>query len=111
MTTAHDLGTERGKAAASWVFDGNTSTETYANFLRLDDDGDPALYDTFGPTSGWLSGEFADAPTPRTLAEDLGISQDDDVAMDDAFSTYEDAADAAYWAELRRVATLHTEGS
>lgn len=100
---ARKLGAERGLAAASWVFDGNTPQRTYRAFLRAWDDGDPVL-DNYAPTSGWLSGEWADTPTPDTLARDLGITDPDEI--DAACDAYEDAATEAYWAELERVARL-----
>jgi hypothetical protein len=115
MTTedkARELGRERGKAAASWVFDGNTTDETYRTFLRLYDDGDP-LIDQFAITaSGWLSGEYADDPSPTTLARDLDLPTETDedlAALNEACNTYEEAAEAAYWAELERVARLQTK--
>lgn len=114
MTTedrAREMGQERGKAAASWVFDGNTTDETYRTFLRLSDDGDPAI-DQFATQTGWLSGEYGDEPSPTTLARDLEMptKTDKDLAtLDEVCNVYEEAAEAAYWAELERVARLQTK--
>ena len=108
---ARELGAEAGRNAASWVFDGNTSRETYARYLKLSEDGDPALYDEFGPTTGWLSGEWADAPTPNTLYAELELDPDDDLdgeIMAELSDAYEQAADEAYQHELERVARLQT---
>ena len=111
---ATEHGTERGKSAASWVFDGNTDADTYRRFLALSDDGDPALYDEFGPSSGWLSGEFGDTVNFHDIPSMCYLTTDDDGYVnehdwDECASAYETAADAAYWAELERVARLHTE--
>jgi hypothetical protein len=104
---AAELGEEAGKAAASWVFDGNTSHATYRAFLDRYEDGDDL--DAYAPRSGWLSGEFAESPTPGTLARDLGVSADSDI-LDDACEVFETTADDAYWAELLRVATHQAGG-
>jgi len=115
ITAAAKAGRDAGKAAASWRFDGNTPEATYTEFLRGHEDGDPLVLDFFGPASGWLSGEFADAPTPTTLAADLGLDSDtmDEIDLDplrDAVcEAYEAAADEAYWAELQRVAHLQVD--
>jgi hypothetical protein len=111
---ATSYGHDAGKSAASWVFDGNTTDETYRRFLALSDDGDPALSDEFGNGSGWLSGEFADTTLPADLIGMCGIETDDDGDpnehdWDACMTAYEDAAEAAYWAELERVARFHTE--
>jgi hypothetical protein len=116
MDRARELGNDAGKAAASWVFDGNTSTETYRTFLRWYEDGDPRI-DEFAPRS-WLSGEWSDEPTTDDVLADIGLYHDDDTGewstpaedRDDILSAYEDAADDAYWTELQRVAILHAEG-
>lgn len=107
-TRARELGAERGKAAASWTFDGNTSAETYRTFLRMHEDGDPAI-EQFDTMTGWLSGEYAGEPSPTTLAHDLDLDLDDHDAIDAACEAYEEAADEAYWDELVRVARLQTE--
>ena len=104
-----------GEAAASWVFDGNTSRETYAAFLEMSENGDPALYDAYAPTSS-LSGEWADSPTVRTLLEDYtDLMSDDDLMSDEnegvyadledeVYQLYDNAYQDAYWTELERVA-------
>ena len=70
VAEALKLGQEAGRAAASWVTDGNTPPEHYARLVRMMDAGDPELYD-FLPARPDLSGEWADAPTPRSLFEDI----------------------------------------
>ena len=103
MDDVRKAGEERGKDAASWIFDGNTSRENYEMYLRLSDDGDPALHEVYAAPD-WLSGEWADSPTPHTLQADFDLSDDE---IDDACTAYEEAADEAFHAELERVARLH----
>lgn len=105
VATATTLGTEAGKAAASWVFDGNTTDETYRQFLAWHEAGDP-LVDQFAPATGWLSGEWADTRTPQSLLAECGAGDEDEEAV---LTAYEEAADTAYWQELERVARYQTE--
>jgi hypothetical protein len=46
--------------AASWVFDGNTDTDTYRRVLAGIEDGDPEIMDAL-PFLDW-SGQWADGP-------------------------------------------------
>ena len=38
---------KRGSAAATWVFDRNTTEETYRAVARMLAEGDPEIYDTY----------------------------------------------------------------
>lgn len=104
---AERIGTDHGKAAASWVFDGNTTAETYRWYLRGIEEGDPEVLDSLREPN--LSGEFAGDYTPRDLAGDLGI---DDTGADsaDVLSEFEDAylgaASSSFWHEIERVCRL-----
>ena len=100
---ARQLGRERGLAAASWKFDGNTTDATYRRFLLGLENGDPEVMDEYAPTNyGWLSGEWAGESISELLGE--AESQRDFDRMEDVEQAYEDAADTAYWRELERVA-------
>lgn len=99
------LGRLRGLNAASWVFDGNTTRETYERFLKLWEDGDPALSDMVGETN-WLSGEWAGESIPELLGSCDNMR--DEERLDDVCQAYEEAADRAFWKELERVARFHT---
>jgi hypothetical protein len=101
LARATELGTDAGRAAASWVFDGNTSRETYARVLAGIDDGDPAVMDAYREPS--LSGEFADDYSEAGLAWDLGIEPYTE-ASDAACRAWEEAASAEFWAEIERAA-------
>ena len=71
---AAELGREAGENAASWFFDGNSEMITAENIIVMAAEGDPALWDML-PTVD-LSGEWADGPTPTTLAEDIDLCAD-----------------------------------
>jgi hypothetical protein len=67
---AAEIGREHGTNAASWVFDGNTSDETYARILAGLDDGDPEILDSLPAPD--LSGQWADSLTgPRLIVDAL----------------------------------------
>lgn len=80
-----------GKAAGSWVFDGNTPAETVMLIQAGIKNGDPEIIDQLpGPR---LSGEFADDPTWDDILKDeiywepdtTGERSDLRIAYDDAF--------------------------
>jgi hypothetical protein len=67
---ARAQGETAGRNAASWVLDGNHDDSHYERLERMMDEGDPALYD-YLPERPNLSGEWADAPVPATLFEEI----------------------------------------
>lgn len=67
---AYALGCEAARNAASWTVDGNTSAEHVRRVLAMLDDGDPQAFD-YLPARPDLSGEWADSPTPRSIAADI----------------------------------------
>jgi hypothetical protein len=84
---AYELGAEHARNAASWVIDGNTSSEHVERVVKMMDEGDPALFDWL-PREPNLSGEMSDDPTPTSLyAEIIGTSHED--AEEDAGMAYE----------------------
>lgn len=106
---AKALGTERGTNAANfaeqYITGGRTSAaaaELSATLiLKALDEGDPEVIDGF-PTCD-LSGQFADSPTVRDIADEiladleLEAVDDDDRAVieDEVFHAYSDAFNAA----------------
>ena len=104
---AYTLGEEMGKAAASWVFDGNTTRETYARVLKGVEDCDPEIMDMYRVPD--LSGEWADEMTPQRLANELGISYADDDAVAVACEHWEYGVSDGFWHEVERVARLQLE--
>jgi hypothetical protein len=62
---AEAAGYDAGKAAGSWVIDGNTTPETARRFLQGLRDCDPEIYDSL--PSAPLSGEWADGLLPRDV--------------------------------------------
>ncbi len=85
---AEQEGYERGKAAGSWLLDGNSTAEAARRLLDGIEEGDPEILNQL-PTSP-LSREWADAPLPRDLLESVGMGEDDDDA-EDVLSAYENA--------------------
>ena len=108
MDDVIDKGTVDGKAAASWVFDGNTSIEQYKEYLRGVEEGDPEILDKY-PAPNPLSGEWAGGLTPESLAYQFVGETYDYVLVDEIASTYEAAFENAYYNELERIARLQVE--
>lgn len=67
---AYALGAEAARAAASWAADVNVDPVSIARTLDMLDAGDPAANDYLPPMPN-LSGEWADAPTPGRLYEEV----------------------------------------
>lgn len=100
---AYELGYAMGLAAATWVFDGNTSRETYERVLKGIEDGDPEIYDAYRLPD--LSGEDADGMTPVGLAAVLGLdffAQAE--AVDKACEDWEYGVGDGFWNSVERTA-------
>ena len=101
LAEAERLGRARGQAAGSWVIDGNTSAASALAILTGYEDGDPEIMD-LQPDA--LSGEWADAPTPQSLAAELGLEDDIPEGIDDLSSSYEGGFSEGFWDEVVRSA-------
>ena len=102
VAKAEELGRDAGKAAAGWVFDGNTPEEEYQRVLRGIEDGDPAVLGaTEPPAIGPAAGYDQD-----DLAHDLGI-EPGNRSLPRAVSAYADAFTDAFWQETERTARDH----
>jgi len=99
---AAELGRDAGKAAATWVFDGNTPDEAYRRVLRGIEDGDPAVLDAIEPPAIGLAAGY----DQDDLARDLGL-EPADPALPDAVPAYADAFTASFWTEVERTAREH----
>ena len=102
VAKAEELGRDAGKAAAGWVFDGNTPEEEYQRVLRGIEEGDPAVLGAteppaIGPGAGYDQDD---------LARDLGI-EPADRALPRAVSAYAGAFTGAFWQETERAARDH----
>lgn len=105
LRTARNRGRAAGRAKASWVFDGNTTTETYHSTLQGIEDGDPAVMDLLDWSP--LSGEWAGESTSDLLGDLLEDLADDDVdTLPEIEEAYETAARDTYWHEIERVARV-----
>ena len=101
-------GKRAGVNAAGWALAVGRMTqlqerETAERVLRGIEDCDPAILDRFSVPN--LSGEFAGDPTPRSLAEDYGIADDDPRAewlVDELSAAWENAASESFWREIAR---------
>jgi hypothetical protein len=108
IRAARKDGRHAGLSAASWVFDGNTTDETYKTVLRGLEDGDPAVLDSFRVPN--LSGEFAGETSSKTLADEYELTEDNDPdgwRLDAVCQAWEDAASAAFWGSIEREARFH----
>ena len=103
---AANIGREHGKNAASWVFDGNTTTDTYRWYARGIDEGDPEVMDSLREPSlsGEFAGEYSERGLERGLERDLELDEDE---IDDAADAYNQAASEAFWHEVERIARDH----
>lgn len=77
LAEAYEMGRDAGRAAATWSCDGNSDINERRRVLAMLNDGDPEAYD-YLPNTPNLSGEWADDPTPNSLAYDLGYSAGDE---------------------------------
>lgn len=103
LSAARRMGREDGVQAASWTWDGNTSREAAERIVKLFENGDPELYYLFRAPN--LSGEYADEPTPQSLARDLGLDDDDKRAewlVDDLATAYEDGVSSSFWPAVEK---------
>jgi hypothetical protein len=99
---------EHGRAAANWVFDGNTTMATYRRFLKGIREGDPEVLDSVRTPS--LSGEFADEYTEELLLRDVGwVPHDGTDLRDELAEQYSTEVSAAFWHEVERLARDQVE--
>src|SRR5260370_10644515 len=89
---AEDLGRDAGRAAASWMFDGNTPEDTYRAVLRGIEEGDPAILGAYPPPCLSADGGYAEAGLACDLSED-----DEDQLPPDAVPAYLAAASGSFW--------------
>lgn len=105
LNEARKLGAEIGAAAATWQDDFSGWSDD--DLETLCEDVDPVILDRF--TLPNLSGEWADDPTPGTLADYIGIRRDSRI-IDDACSAWEEGCSDAFWAHLDERATVERYG-
>lgn len=96
LARAGRIGADEGRSAAGWYWDRtDPQREDFLKVLKGIRDGDPEVLDTF--MSGSLSGEWADDRTPKTLFDEIGIT--DRQAMlygDELCDEYERAFNQVY---------------
>jgi hypothetical protein len=102
IAKAEELGRAAGKAAATWVSDGNTPEEECRRVLRGIADGDPAVLDAIEPPAIGCGAGYDQGD----LARDLGI-EPGDRALPRAVSAYAGAFTGSFWQEAERAARDH----
>lgn len=105
LAKARKLGRQKGGACADTQYLPGGGCDTARDaagraraLLAAYDDGDPAVDETF-QLPDWLSGEWADEPTPADIAEQCGIDPDrdtDGTVEQEIADAYVQAADTAY---------------
>lgn len=114
---AYELGVQAALAAASWVLDGNTAQDHIARMVAMLDDGDPQA-DDFLPAMPDLSGEWADGPTPDSLAVEIvgapdlgcGNAEEYDELRDAICDAWEAGVLDAYRPECERLLRAALDG-
>jgi hypothetical protein len=102
---ARELGTEHGRAAGSWILDGNSSRESAQRLLDMIEDGDPELWDSYASP---LSGEWADGRTPDDILSEIDYPETrTPEEYDDIIRAYEDAHSSAWESEVNRLALIY----
>lgn len=97
---AERIGTDAGRAAASWVFPASTDPAAYRRVLAGIDDGDPEILDAYDEPR--LDGDGSGA---RDLCDEIGVDYDASTTADvDAIcDAYLDASRDSYWHEIERM--------
>lgn len=96
LDSARALGIQHALAAAGWAVDGDTTAYHARRMLAMLEEGDPEAYD-YLPREPNLSGEYADDPTPLSLARDITGEDDPDPDTIDALAdAYEDGVAEAF---------------
>ena len=110
LSTAHQLGTEHGQSAGSWVIDGNTDDAAVRRIVNGYNDGDPEIMD-MQPTP--LSGEFAHDPSPRDILAMFGIDGEDFEAdeYDELLGEFEAGYSEGYWSAIMDAAAARGIGT
>jgi hypothetical protein len=105
---AASIGKQYGRNAGAWAIEpGRLSREQMLQMLQGIRDVDPLVMNAFREPD--LSGEFRDAPSPVSLAQELGIDPEQDELLSAACQAWEEAAHEAYWAEIERILILQTK--
>lgn len=106
VAEAATMGANDGKAAGTWIFDGDTTEETWRAARKMVDEGDPALWDEYASP---LSGEWADGLTPDALMDELGIvaRTASSEERDELCTAYETAHSDAWSDEVGRAVAAH----
>lgn len=103
-----EVAQKMGKNAASHVFDGNTTKDTYQHVLKGILEGDPEVMDAYREPD--LSGEYGDDYSEEDLMADAGWVPHDGTALrDELAQQYNSEASDAFWHELERMCSYQLD--
>jgi hypothetical protein len=94
---AYGVGYGRGKAAGSWVIDGNTPTNEAHRILRGIEEGDPAIMDRISPPDHWNEKEMFE------VLDEINVAHNSP-ERNDILEQYHAGFDDGYWGEVERSA-------
>lgn len=103
---AYERGREHGDAEASWLFDGNTTTETYKTFLYLYNGCE--LPDEYCPRDP-LSGEWAGESSTELIGDLLDCAGNDHEECDAIAEAYEQGYREGWYDRLVDTAEYMTQ--
>ena len=102
LEAARKIAEDRGRSAASWVFDGNTEDSYYEWVLKGIDDGDPEIYNSL-PESSFRDYSARELCDEIDVDYDLASSHEVDIIADE----YLEEARTTFWHEVERLAREH----
>jgi len=104
--TAENWGREAGSNAAEWaIVPDRMSKEDMLRMIAGIEAGDPKVMDAFNVPN--LSGEYADGEDEETLADKLGIKDEDELQV--SCDAWENGSTAAFWEKVGDVLRYHTQ--
>lgn len=102
LAKARAFGVESGKAAGSWMLDGNSTVADAQKLLDGWEDGDPEVMD-LEPSP--LSGEWADSITASDVYAAADMDEDEtEEAASEILSAFEEGYSEGFWDEVCRAA-------
>jgi hypothetical protein len=110
---AEDIGRAHGRAAGTWIVDGNTGADQLRALVEQFESGEFLAVNEF---SNPLSGEWADGYSLQDLASDVGYDTAGELHFDEGLDELATAYEAGYWEAFeleaeRSVRALLPEGS
>lgn len=108
--TAYDIGKRCGKAAAGWVFDGNTDRDTYQVVLNGIEDGDPVVLDAYAGYYGMFNEDYGADDLFNDVQAATGDPGPNEDWEDAVITAWELGSSDGFWHEVERVTRYQLEG-